>query len=192
MNKTEASLFFNKKTSTSIWHYVKYVTCSVNYISISYSCSALLLSCWTTFVVTQVIRTKFRADSRLVPSQWETSLQNNAVSHWLGANLESALKFMMGYPALNFSTVISLAARLLLWLFWVGKKCVHTLVSRQNGRHFTDDNFNGIFLHENICTFIQISLKFVAKGPVYNKPSLVQIMAWRWKGSNPLFEPMMV
>ena len=28
------------------------------------------------------------ADSRLVPSQWETSLQSNAVSHWLGASLE--------------------------------------------------------------------------------------------------------
>ena len=33
----------------------------------------------------------YRADSRLVPSQWELSLQSNAVSHWLGANLESAL-----------------------------------------------------------------------------------------------------
>ena len=33
----------------------------------------------------------FRADSRLAPSQWETSLQSNTVSHWLGANLESAL-----------------------------------------------------------------------------------------------------
>ena len=32
-----------------------------------------------------------RADPRVVPSQWETSLQSNAVSHWLGANLESAL-----------------------------------------------------------------------------------------------------
>ena len=31
------------------------------------------------------------ADSRLAPSQRETSLQSNAVSHWLGANLESAL-----------------------------------------------------------------------------------------------------
>ena len=28
---------------------------------------------------------------RLVPNQWETSLQSNAVSHWLGANLESSL-----------------------------------------------------------------------------------------------------
>ena len=33
-----------------------------------------------------------KADSMLnAPSQWETSLQSNAVSHWLGANLESAL-----------------------------------------------------------------------------------------------------
>ena len=32
-----------------------------------------------------------RAELRLVPSQWETSLQSNAVSHWMGANLVSAL-----------------------------------------------------------------------------------------------------
>ena len=32
-----------------------------------------------------------RADSRLAPNQWETALQSNAVSHWLGTNLESAL-----------------------------------------------------------------------------------------------------
>ena len=38
-----------------------------------------------------------RADSRFAPSQWETSLQSNTVSHWLGANLESALYNMMLY-----------------------------------------------------------------------------------------------
>ena len=32
-----------------------------------------------------------RVDSRFAPSQWETSLQSNVVSHWLGTNLESAL-----------------------------------------------------------------------------------------------------
>ena len=32
-----------------------------------------------------------RTDSRSAPSQWETSLQSNIVSHWLGANLEPAL-----------------------------------------------------------------------------------------------------
>ena len=31
-----------------------------------------------------------KADSWIAPSQWETSLQSNAVSHWLGANLESS------------------------------------------------------------------------------------------------------
>ena len=35
-----------------------------------------------------------RADSRFAPSQWETSLQSNAVSHWLGANPESALNYI--------------------------------------------------------------------------------------------------
>ena len=33
----------------------------------------------------------FMAESRLAPSQWEPSLQCNAVSHWLDANLEPAL-----------------------------------------------------------------------------------------------------
>ena len=33
----------------------------------------------------------FRADSRFVPSQWETALFCYDVSHWLVANLESAL-----------------------------------------------------------------------------------------------------
>ena len=32
-----------------------------------------------------------RADSRFAPSQWETALLCNDVSHWLGARLESAL-----------------------------------------------------------------------------------------------------
>ena len=30
-----------------------------------------------------------RDESRFTPSQWETPLQSNAVSHWLGANLEA-------------------------------------------------------------------------------------------------------
>ena len=42
---------------------------------------------------TSLTYVKCRADSRVVPSQWETSLQCNAVSHWLGATLESVLKW---------------------------------------------------------------------------------------------------
>ena len=33
----------------------------------------------------------YRADSRFAPSQWETALLCNYVSHWLGTSLESAL-----------------------------------------------------------------------------------------------------
>ena len=34
----------------------------------------------------------FRADFSFVPSQWKMSLQSNAVSHWLGTNLELSLE----------------------------------------------------------------------------------------------------
>ena len=34
-----------------------------------------------------------RADSRFAPNQWETALLCNDVYHWLGASIESALKF---------------------------------------------------------------------------------------------------
>ena len=36
-----------------------------------------------------------RADSSFAPSQWETALLRNDVSHWLGAKLESALIIIM-------------------------------------------------------------------------------------------------
>ena len=32
------------------------------------------------------------SDSRFAPSQWETTLLSNDVTHWLGANLEPALR----------------------------------------------------------------------------------------------------
>ena len=47
---------------------------------------------------------KCRAVSRLAPSQWETPLQSNAVSHWLGANLESALMCMYVFMCMSWFT----------------------------------------------------------------------------------------
>ena len=35
-----------------------------------------------------------------------------------------------------------------------------------------------IFWNENVWILINISLKFVPKGPINNMPALVQIMAW--------------
>ena len=38
---------------------------------------------------------------------------------------------------------------------------------------------------------LKISLKFAPKGPINNIPALVQIMAWRLSGNEPLSEPIM-
>ena len=70
--------------------------------------------------------------------------------------------------------------------------CVNTLRPRQHGRHFADDTFKRIFLNENVEILIEVSLKFVHKGPINNIPALVQIMAWRQPGDKPLSEPMVV
>ena len=60
------------------------------------------------------------------------------------------------------------------------------------GHHFPDDNLKRIFLNENVCISIMISLKFVHRGPINNIPELVQIMAWCRPGDKPLSEPVVV
>ena len=52
--------------------------------------------------------------------------------------------------------------------------------------------FQWIFFHENVWISINISLKFVPRGPINNTSTLVQVMAWRRPGAKPLSEPMMV
>ena len=54
-----------------------------------------------------------------------------------------------------------------------------------------DDIFKCIFLNENDRIPIQISLKFVPRGPIDNKPALAQVIAWCRAGDKPLLEPML-
>ena len=56
---------------------------------------------------------------------------------------------------------------------------LNTLSPRQNGRYLISDIFKCIFMNENFCILIRISLKFVRKGPIDNTLALVQVMAWR-------------
>ena len=79
-----------------------------------------------------------------------------------------------------------------VWCWVIPGASFNTLRPRQNGRHFPDDIFKWIFLNENVWISINISLKFVPRGPINNIPTLVQVMAWRWPGDKPLSEPMMV
>ena len=69
---------------------------------------------------------------------------------------------------------------------------INTLRPRQNGRHFPDDIFKGIFLNENEWISLKISLKVVPWVRINNIPALVQIMAWRRPGDKPLSGPMMI
>ena len=93
-------------------------------------------------------------------------LQSNAISHWLGADLESALSRER----------------------WSLSSTLNTFQPRQDGRQFADNYF--IFCYEKGCIFIEISLKFNPKSPINNKPTLVQIMTWRRSGDKSLSEPM--
>ena len=54
-----------------------------------------------------------------------------------------------------------------------------------------DDIFKSIFMDENDRITMKISLKFVPRSPIDNKPALVQVMAWRRTGDKPLPEPML-
>ena len=98
-----------------------------------------------------------------------------------------------------WSNLISYWTTALWWRYKGRKSCfnwlklwLNTLRPSQNGRHFSDDIFKGIFLYEYARISIKISLKFVPKGPINKIPALVQIMAWCQSGAKPLSEPMMV
>ena len=76
---------------------------------------------------------------------------------------------------------------------WLHNRRMHinTMRPRQNCRHFADI-FKCIFLNENVWISLKFLLKFVPNVPLNNIPALVQIMAWRRPGTNPLSEPMIL
>ena len=60
------------------------------------------------------------------------------------------------------------------------------------GRNEMDSILQNVFSSMKMYRFsINISRKFVPKGPISNIPALVQIMAWRRPGDKPLSEPVM-
>ena len=51
--------------------------------------------------------------------------------------------------------------------------------------------FNYIFLCENYCILIEISVIYVPNCPINTKPALIQVMAWWQINDKPLSDPMM-
>ena len=66
--------------------------------------------------------------------------------------------------------------------------CLYPSLPGQNGRHFADEIFKCIFMNEKLRVLIQISIKFVPKGPVDNDLVLMQVIAWCRTGDKPLPE----
>ena len=98
---------------------------------------------------------------------------------------------------LTISELVQIITLTLRWKFYndSGLISIHdhvnTLRPRRNRRHFADDIFKCILLNENALISIKISLKCIPKGPINNNLALVQIMAWRRPGDEPLSEPML-
>ena len=111
------------------------------------------------------------------------------------------------YISLQFSVVTSIYIIILPFYLTLGN-CLYVNVVRRGsfllypwwapgelthwGRDKMDDTFKRISVNENVRILIEISLKFVPKGPINNIPALVQIMAWHRPGDKPLSEPMLV
>ena len=64
------------------------------------------------------------------------------------------------------------------------QKSSNALRLRKYGRHIASGKFEIIFLYEIFCILIQITLTFVPKGLINDKPSLVQMITWHQIGLN--------
>ena len=123
---------------------------------------------------------------------WETQFSVKAIFVGIGI-LIIKMKWLdceaLGFQFYNEDPFIDKTAS----LYWNSPQIARFMGSlhnmlrlRQNGRHV----FDFIFLNENFCIMIQISLKFVLVNPIGNKSTFAQIMAWYWIGSKPLSGPM--
>ena len=99
--------------------------------------------------------------------QWESS---RSLGQWLCGNSEAASSMkadadeMLSLKKKNFNIRNLLKKRIVLFCTSPQHCNFNTLRLRQNNCHFADEILWCIFLNENYKVFIQIALKFVAKG----------------------------
>ena len=86
--------FLGTQIFSTLWGFLSYGPACLerpqSWVASSERNLVFLLSSWQ-FRFMNVVN--YRSDSRFASSQWETPLLCNAVSHWLGASLESDLQF---------------------------------------------------------------------------------------------------
>ena len=113
----------------------------------------------------------------------------------LSGNTIHQLDRLLGIPNQIVLLLMTLILGYCAWMLpEASSRCfVNTLKPRQNGQYFADDIFRKpIFLYENHCTMIRISLQCIPKGPFNKKPVLVEIMARLPGGNKPLSETPLV
>ena len=156
---------------------------------------------WSLKLVAQILSTKFG----FVSDWWQQSC------HWLETCDVMSAHWTWNLPKIviitNFGwnqwrklhqNNISIAVP--FWSWGVGQYhsswcsdefCLTHLTLDKMAAILADDNFKCNFLNENDRILIQISLKFVTRSRIDNKPALVQVMAWRRRGDKPLPEPVL-
>ena len=127
-----------------------------------------------------------RADSRFAPSQWalvllcnDPRMESVLCYVWCTSNLFQVYTLHSIFVGTDTPVPIG---DYFTWdsnlppCYILVSHCRETVNSSppgQNGHHFADDIFRCIFVNEKICIWTEISLKFVPKGPLDNKPALV-------------------
>ena len=119
---------------------------------------------------------------------------------------KTSLKFVTKGPINNIPALVQIMAwrrpgakplsepmmvRLPIHICVTWPQWVNTSPPGQFGGKIAASIFKCIFINENICNLIKISLKFVPKGSIDNKSAWVQVMAWRRTGGKPLPAPML-
>ena len=126
-------------------------------------------------------------------SLWLNSIQNARDSSNIGNGTPQGLRIPCNVIFLYDQYKIDNIVFDIWWIYIVGVSWhVHfnPCSPGQNGLQFADDIFKRI-LNEKCRILIKISQKFVPKDSIDNNPALVQIMARRRIGDEPLSEPML-
>ena len=136
---------------------------------------------------------------------WKRNLSKFLISIWKHSHCKQLNKYILYFPKTIFIKKINIlfnsgffeinknfadgGQRIQGLWFWY-ENYVNSYPPRQNGHHFTDNNFKCNLVNKIFSYFDQnFSQKFVFKVPIDNNPALVLIMAWCRIVDKPLSEP---
>ena len=122
-----------------------------------------------------------------------TAMQNHGLYRYFAdrppsINLRECQNWQCKYIALDYNNIPTYSPQ---WQYNAGTVLLTHLPLDKMTANMSDDIFKCIFMNEKLCISIRISLKFVPRGPIDNRPALVQEMAWHRIRDKPLPEAMM-